>query len=140
MGYKIDHASTSKLRHALDLFLADPADSPILDDQTVSDILESGSYPLLDPSTADIRDDKDKVYPSHADVLNHDTLTNKPDSMGNDAENDDVTSGITTIRAKVMMEKITEGTTMQHRYQPKAARVSRARRLLNWFMSRFGAV
>ncbi len=43
MGNKIDHASTSKLRDALDLSIADPADCPILDDQTVSDILESRS-------------------------------------------------------------------------------------------------
>ncbi len=45
-----------------------------------------------------------------------------------------------TSKNRLLVEEITEGTTMLHRYQPKAARVSWARRLLNWFMSRFGAV
>ncbi len=147
MGYKMGHArklepvnDASEPRDTLDLSIADPADCPILDDQAARDILETGSFTPLDQTTGDSRDDKDKVDRSHTNVLDHDTLTNEPDSVGNDAENDDVTSGITTIRARVMMEEISEGTTMQHRYQPKAARVSWARRLLNWFMSHFGAV
>ncbi len=80
--------------------------------------------------------------PSRTDVPDHDTLTNETDSASKDAENDDVTSGLTTISARTLIEEITEGadTTALHRYQPKAARVSWARRLLNWFMSRFGAV
>ncbi len=43
MGNKTDHVSTSRLRHALDFSLADPADRQILDEQVVSDILESRS-------------------------------------------------------------------------------------------------
>ncbi len=39
MGNKTDHLSTSKLGHALDFSLADPADRQILDEQVVSDIL-----------------------------------------------------------------------------------------------------
>ncbi len=42
-----------------------------------------------------------------------------------------------TSKNRLLVEEITEGTTMLQRYQPKAARVSSARRLLNWFMSRF---
>ncbi len=144
MGYKMGHArklepvnDASEPRDTLDLSIADPADSPALDDQAVSDILESGPYRLLDPSTGDSRDDKDKVYPSRIDVLDHDTLTNEADSASEDAGNGDTTS---RIRRRVMMEEITEGTTMLHRYQPKAARVSSVRRLLNWILSRFGAI
>ena len=40
MGNKMDHVSTSKLHHALDLSIADPADRQILDEQVVSDILK----------------------------------------------------------------------------------------------------
>ncbi len=43
MGNKIDHLSTSRLRHALDFSLADPDDRQILDEQVVSDILDSRS-------------------------------------------------------------------------------------------------
>ncbi len=144
MGYKMGHArnlepvnDASKPRDSLDLSIADLADSPILDDQAVQEILESGPYRLLDPSTGDSRDDKDKVDPSRTDVPDHDTLTNETDSVGNDAGNGDATSTIKVPEARVIVEEITEGTTMQHRYQPKAARVSWARRLLNWFMRRF---
>ncbi len=49
MGNKLDHTSTSKLRGVLlDFSIADPADSPILDDQTVSDTLETGAFHLSD--------------------------------------------------------------------------------------------
>ncbi len=45
-----------------------------------------------------------------------------------------------TSKNRLLMEEITEGegTTVRHRYQPKAARVSSARRLLNWLMNRIG--
>jgi len=39
-----DDASTTGLRDAFDLSIADPADSQILDDQAVKNILESGPY------------------------------------------------------------------------------------------------
>ena len=149
MGYKIGHArklepvnDASEPRDASDLLIADPADSPILDDQAVSDILESGSYPLLDQSTGDSRDNKDKVDPSRTDVLDHDTPPNEPDSADEDAGENGATSTIKVLEARFMLEEITEGadTTVRHRYQPKAARVSSVRRPLNWFMNRFGAV
>ncbi len=110
MGNKMDHASTSKLRHSLDFSTADPADSPILDDQTVSDILETGAFRLSDHSTGDRQDDADK-----------------------DAEDHGATSAIQVRKAKATLDKITGGTTGRHRYQP-----SWAQRVLSWFMSRFG--
>ncbi len=61
------HALASRLRDALDLSIADPADSQILDDQAVRDILETGSYTPLDQANGDSRDAKDKVDPSHTD-------------------------------------------------------------------------
>ena len=61
MGNKMDHASGS--RDALDLSVADPADSPILDDQTVSDTLETGAFHLSDHSTGDGQDDADTFAP-----------------------------------------------------------------------------
>ena len=38
-----------------------------------------------------------------------------------------------TSKSRLLVEEITEGTTMPHRYQPKAARVSWAQRVLSWF-------
>lgn len=37
------------------------------------------------------------------------------------------------LQAKAILEDATEGTTVVHRYQPKAPHISRVRRLLNWF-------
>ena len=101
------HASPSRLRDALDLSIADPADSQILDDRAEQKI---------------------------------NAPPNETDSAGKDAGNDDATSRIGVIRATAMLEEIIEGEspTVRHHFQPKAARVSWARRLLNWFMSRFG--
>ena len=134
------HALPSRLRDALDLSTADPADSQIFEDQPVQGILESGSYGLLDQSIGDDRDDKDKVDPSRTDVPDHNAPPNETDSAGKDVGNDDATSRIGVIRATAMLEEIIEGEspTVRHHFQPKAARVSWARRLLNWFMSRFG--
>ena len=117
MGYKMGHArklepvnDASEPRDTLDLSIADPADSPILDDQTASGILESGPYRLPDLSIGDSRDDKDKVDPSRTDVRDHDTLTNETDYVGKDAGNGDATSTIKVPEARVIVEEITEGT------------------------------
>ena len=69
MGYKMgrarkiesDDTSALGLPDALDLTIADPADSQILDDQAVLDILESGPYPMLDQSLGDGQDDKEET-------------------------------------------------------------------------------
>ena len=107
MGNKMDHASTSKLRHALDFSTADPADSPILDDQTVSDTLETGAFHLSDHSTGDRQDDADK-----------------------DAEEHGATSAIQVREARAWLEEVTggESATVEHRYQP-----SWTQRVLSWF-------
>ncbi len=131
------HASPSRLRDALDLSIADPADSQILDDRAVQEILETGSYPLLDPSTGNTRYDKDKVAPPLTDVPDHNAPTNETDSADKDAGYYGATSAIQVRKARAMLEEITEGTRALHHYQPRAARVSWVRRLLNWFMSRF---
>ncbi len=135
MGNKMDYASGPL--DVLDLSIADPADRQILDEHVVSDILKSGSDPLPDQSMGDGRDgmdDMDETVLSRTDVVKPGAPTNEADSASKDAGSGDTTS---RIRRRVMMEEITEGTTMQHRYQPETVRVSSVRRLLNWFMRRF---
>ena len=114
MGNKTDHVSTSKMRKVMvDFSIADPADCPILDDQTVSDILETGAFHLLDPSTGDSRDDKDKVYPKDAG----DFVT---------------TSAIQVREARATLEEMTKRLPVLDCNQPKAARVSWMQRVLGW--------
>ena len=139
MGYKMGHArklepvnDASEPRDALGLSIAEPADSPILNDQAVRDILETGSFTPLDQTTGDSRDDKEKVDPSRTDVIDHDTPTNETDSADNDAGDDDAASRIArrleTIRMKAMLEEVTESTTARRRY-----RLSWTQRVLSWF-------
>ncbi len=66
-----DDESESGLRDALDFSIADPADSPTLDDQTVSDILESGSY----DDDSDDMDDAEKTMDEHLSRLVQETET-----------------------------------------------------------------
>ncbi len=138
MGNKMGYVS--RPRDAQDLSIADATDCPVLDDQTVQDLLETGTFHLPDSSTGDSRDDEDKVDSSRTDVLDHDTLTNETDFANNDAGDHGATSTIEVLKARVMLEEIIESSTARHRYQPRAARVSLVRRLLNWLMNRFGAV
>ncbi len=72
-----DDASASGLRDALDLSIADPADTQILDDQTVQEVLESGPYPVLDQSIGDSQDDKDNTALARTYVLKPSTLTER---------------------------------------------------------------
>ncbi len=46
---------------------------------------------------------------------------------------EDTTNTLKILKARAMLEEITEGTTVQHRYQPKATRVSWTQRVLRWF-------
>lgn len=71
MGNKIDHVSTSRLRHALDFSIADPADRQILDEQDVSGIPESGSY----DDDSDDMDDAEKTMDEHLSRLVQETET-----------------------------------------------------------------
>ncbi len=143
MGKKMDRArklepaddasaSGAGPRKGLDISIADPTDCPILDDQAVSDILETGTFRVPDQSTGDSRDDKEKVDPSRTDVIDHDTPTNETDSADNDAGDDDAASRIArrleTIRMKAMLEEIIESTTARHRYRPRLKQ-----RVLTWF-------
>jgi len=72
-----DDASTTGLRDAFDLPIADPADSQILDEQAVKDILESGPYRMLDPSIGDGQADKDNTALSRTYVLKPSTLNER---------------------------------------------------------------
>ena len=71
----------------------------------------------------------------------YDHLTSKTKqlkALGESLGRDDTTSTLKVLEAKTTLEKITEGTTVRHRYQPRAVRASSVRRPLNWLMSRFG--
>ena len=157
----VDDASAS--REALDLSIADPADSQILEGQAVLDILESDPGAPPDQPISDGGNDKDRLEITDSfvryDYLTStiellDTLTqlerdieeaeafaatsgidklNETASVGKDAGNDDATSRIQVIRARAMLEEITKGTTGRHRYQPKATHVSWTQRVLRWF-------
>ena len=72
-----DDASTTGLRDAFDLSVADPADSQILNEQAVKDILESGPYRRLDPSIGDGQDDKDNTALTRSYVLKPSTLNER---------------------------------------------------------------
>ena len=72
-----DDASTAELRDAFDLSIADPADSQILNDQAVKDILKSGPYRMLDQSIGDGQDDKDHTALTRTYVLKPSTLNER---------------------------------------------------------------
>jgi len=111
-------SSESGPRNASDLLIADAADCQLLDDQTVQDILETGAFYLPDQSTGDSRNEKDQADSSRTDVRDHDANT---------------TGGVEAREARTMLEEITEGTTALSPYQPAAAPVSWAQRVLSWF-------
>ena len=48
-------------------------------------------------------------------------------------EDHGTTTTLDVLEARAMLEEITEGDTVRHRYQPKAARVSWTQRVLAWF-------
>ena len=72
-----DDASTTGLRDAFDLSIAGPADSQILNDQAVKEILESGPYRMLDPSIDDGQDDNDHTALTRTYVLKPSTLNER---------------------------------------------------------------
>ncbi len=69
----------------------------------------------------------------------HTSQTKLLNALGESLGQEGSTSAIQVREATAMLEEIIEGEspTVRHHYQPKAARVSWARRLPNWFMSRF---
>ena len=74
MGNKTDHLSTSKLGHALDFSLADPADRQILDEQVVSDILDSRSDDDDGDDTEKTMDEYISRLAQQTETLDSDTL------------------------------------------------------------------
>ena len=119
-------------REARDLSIADPADCPILDDQAVQEILESGPYPLLDQSIDDDRDDMDDKEKTEAtDTFVPDFyLTRKAELLETITQ---IQRGIEEPETLAMLEEYIEGEspTVRHHYQPP--RVGWAQRVLNWF-------
>ncbi len=63
----------------------------------------------------------------------HTSETRLLEALGNTLGQEVSTNTIQVRAAKATLDKITEGTPVQHRYQPKAVRVSWTQRLLNWF-------
>jgi len=82
-------------------------------------------------------DDKDRVNATDTFVA-HDRLRNKTNLLESLARlsPDDTTNRIKVREAMAILEDATEGTTVLHRCQPKAARVSWMKRLVNWFKSK----
>ena len=111
-------SSESGPRNASDLLIADAADCQLLDDQTAQDILETGAFYLPDQSTGDSRNEKDQADSSRTDVRDDDA---------------DATGTVKARETRAMLEEITEGTTALSPYQPAAAPVSWAQRVLSWF-------
>ncbi len=74
MGNKIDHVSTSRLRHAVDFSIADPADRQILDEQVVSDILDSRSDDDDGDDTEKTMDEYFSRLAQQTETLDSDTL------------------------------------------------------------------
>ncbi len=134
-----DASDTSDAFDFFDLSNADPTDSEILDEQAVLDILESAPYAPPDPSAGDDRDDTDKSVPD-GDLTNTFSLLDNTIPRSKYVGDNDPTRTTEVREVRAIIERVTEGITGRQRNQPKAARVSSVRRLLNWFMSRFGAV
>ena len=104
-------------RNASDLLIADAADCQLLDDQTAQDILETSAFYLPDRSTGDSRNEKDKADSSRTDGRDYAA---------------DATGTVKARETRAMLEEITEGTTALVPYQPEAATVSWAQRILSW--------
>ena len=111
MGYaqrrepSIGNAPEPEHHDALDLPVANPADSEILGDQALIDILESET----------------SSTPAHLICDNQDEIDM------------DATSAIKVRESRAMIEEMIEGSTVIHQYQPVAAPVSWLQRALSWF-------
>ncbi len=63
----------------------------------------------------------------------HTSKTKLLESLGGSLERQGTTNTMQVREAKATLDKITEGASVQHRYQPKTVRVSWTRRVLRWF-------
>ena len=63
----------------------------------------------------------------------HTSQTRLLKALGKTLGRELTTNTIQVRAAKATLDKITEGTTVQHHYQPKAVRVSWTQRVLGWF-------
>ncbi len=63
----------------------------------------------------------------------HTRRTRLLETLGGSLGQELTTNTIQVRAAKATLDKVTEGTTVQHRHQPKVARVSWTQRVLGWF-------
>jgi len=79
--------------------------------------------------------DKDKldITDTFVPYDDHTSKTKLLESLGGVLEREGTTNTMQVREAKATLDKITDGTPVQHRYQPKAPRVSWTQRVLNWF-------
>jgi len=115
----------------------DSADNQIVDERAVLDVLDSGTFPVPDQLVSGDRDelgDDEKIDLTNTSIP-YDRLTRKADFFDSLAElsSEDATSRLKVREAMAILEEATEGTTVLHRYQPEAARVSWVQRVLSWF-------
>ena len=63
----------------------------------------------------------------------HTSKTKLLESLGGSLEREGTTNTMQVREAKATLDKITEGTPVQHRYEPKTAHPSWVQRVLSWF-------
>jgi hypothetical protein len=63
----------------------------------------------------------------------HTSETRLLEALGKTLGREVTTNTIQVRAAKATLDKITEGTSVQHRYEPTVARVSWTQRVLRWF-------
>ena len=63
----------------------------------------------------------------------HTSQTRLLEALGKTLGREVTTNTIQVRAAKATLDKITEGTPVQHRYEPKTARPSWTKRALSWF-------
>ena len=66
----------------------------------------------------------------------HTSKTKLLKALGGLLEREGTTNRIKVLEARTMLEEFSKGATVQHLYQPKAARVSWTQRVLHWFRRR----
>ncbi len=79
--------------------------------------------------------DKDKldITDTFVPYDDHTSKTKLLESLGGSLERQGTTNTMQVREAKATLDKITEGTPVQHRYEPKTARPSWVQRVSSWF-------
>ena len=79
--------------------------------------------------------DKDKldITDTFVPYDDHTSKTKLLKALGGLLEREGTTNRIKVLEARTMLEEFSKGATVQHRYEPKAVRVSWAQRVSSWF-------